>query len=485
MACVSPIRQRSGNLAYAVDVVVPGSSRKRINLGSVSKREAHRFCERVQAIEDAVRVGGQVERRDEEWMRNLPSEQYERVHRTGLLDRTTIPARLVTLNQWIDDWLGSVASRRSERTHDLYSQSASMFLGFIGREMSLSAVSRDHAARWNDHLAEQGLAIASIRRHIRQLKACFNAAINRDLLTSNPFDRIDSASIPAQRDRHVSADEGRAVLAQLPSAEYQALFALARFGGLRSPSETMILTWESVDLDAGRMEVYAPKTHQTRSVPIVADLRAALERLAVESDGMTGPLLTISAHNHPRTVQNAARRAGIEPWPRTFQTLRQSFSTSMAERFPEHVVAAWAGHSPEVSRRHYLTVRDEYFDDASQRSTWRSTLGRNEARLPENRGNGAASPRSGKSKQDSTLRNSPARIRTGDQAIMSPPRKGRISRVKPPVLMSSAAHRAAPDLEAQRVRLLQAWSVLDASDAVRVLRLAESLAEKCREGSDV
>ncbi len=422
MACVTIIRHRSGKTAYAVDVVVPGSKRSRINLGSVPKKHANRFCDRIQSIEDAVRIGCQVDRLDEEWLRNLPPQQYERVVRSGLLDHTGIPARLMSLSEWVDIWLATVSARCSERTVELYSQSAGLFTAFLGRDIGLVSVTRDLAAQWCDALHLDGLSESSVRRHIRQLKACFNEAIGRDILMSNPFDRLASASIPAQRDRHVSEDEARAVLAELPSPAYKVLFALARFGGLRSPSETMVLEWEDLDSSLEVMRVTAQKTQKDyplRAVPIVPDLRSAIQELAEHTGTMSGPLLTISSNNHPRTVKNAALRAGVKPWPRTFQTLRQSFSTSMAERFPEHVVAAWAGHSPEVSRRHYLTVRDEYLVDAAGRSTKRSTAGRNEAEFDETTAYSIGRSSDGKSLPDSTIENSPARIRTGDQAIMS------------------------------------------------------------------
>tara|TARA_R110000868_G_scaffold241497_3_gene496787 strand:+ start:537981 stop:539246 length:1266 start_codon:yes stop_codon:yes gene_type:complete len=418
MASLTKLKQTSGKQAFAVDVVVPGNGRKRIRLGTTTKKDASRFCSRVQSIEDAVRLGSPVRREDEEWLRALPPEQFERIHRTKLLNRTGIPSRMLTLDDWVDQWLGSVAVKRAARTHELYKLSANQFIGFIGGDVSLSGVTRDDAECWNDDLSASGISDASVRRHIRHLKTCFNAAIKRDILLINPFDRIESASIAAERGRIIPDDESERIMDELPSTGFRLLFALARFAGLRSPSETTILEWESIDLEQNRMKVHAPKTHQTRMVPIVPQLRAVLEEAAAKADELTGPILRVSEHNHARTIANAARRAGIELWDRTFQTLRQSFETIMCERFPEHVVAAWTGHSVEVARAHYLTMRDGYFDDAS-RSIMRSTHRRNEGQFEEARQNGVGRLEVSKAKPERTLRNSPARIRTGDQAIMS------------------------------------------------------------------
>jgi len=422
MASFTTEKLRSGKLAYLVDVAVPGIGRKRIRLGSTTKRDASRFCMRIQSLEDTARLRSPVRREDEEWLRNLPHEQFEKIRRTGLLEHTTIPTHRMSLREWVDEWLNIVLAQCEKRTHELYKQSSTLFLDYLDQDLGLLAIKREHAERWHTHLIESGIKTASVRRHIRQLKACFNAAIKRDIIMRNPFDRIESASVAAKRSRIITDIEAEKVLNELPSIGYKLLFALARFAGLRSPSETMILTWDKVDLENNRLEVYAPKTHQTRMVPILPQLRALLDLAMVESNNMTGLLLNISYNNHARTIKDAATRAGVELWPKIFQTLRQSFSTTLCERFPEHVVAAWAGHSPEIARRHYMTMRDEYFTEASRRSTGRSTSGRNGVKCAKTELNGTEQTCSDlppKTKQHNTLRNSPARIRTGDRAIMS------------------------------------------------------------------
>ena len=55
-------------------------------------------------------------------------------------------------------------------------------------------------------------------------------------------------------------------------------------------------------------------------------------------------------------------RAGLTPWPRTFQNLRASCETDWVDRCPAHAVAKWLGHSPLIAAQHYLHVRDAHFD---------------------------------------------------------------------------------------------------------------------------
>lgn len=58
------------------------------------------------------------------------------------------------------------------------------------------------------------------------------------------------------------------------------------------------------------------------------------------------------------------KRAGLEPWPKTFQNLRSTRETELAETFPMHVVCKWIGNSEPVAAAHYLQFTDEHFERA-------------------------------------------------------------------------------------------------------------------------
>ena len=57
-------------------------------------------------------------------------------------------------------------------------------------------------------------------------------------------------------------------------------------------------------------------------------------------------------------------RAGLVPWPRLFQNLRASCATDWVERYPNHVVARWLGHSPLIAATHSPQARERHFEDA-------------------------------------------------------------------------------------------------------------------------
>lgn len=54
-------------------------------------------------------------------------------------------------------------------------------------------------------------------------------------------------------------------------------------------------------------------------------------------------------------------RAGLKPWPRTWQNLRASRFTELADKFAGQVAAQWLGHTNEIAEEAYLSVTEEHF----------------------------------------------------------------------------------------------------------------------------
>ncbi|QKK10199.1 MAG: site-specific integrase [Planctomycetota bacterium] len=157
------------------------------------------------------------------------------------------------------------------------------------------------------------------------------------------------------------------LLAAAPDAEWRLLIGLARLAGLRTPSETSLLTWDDIDWEAGLMRVRSPKTerhagHEQRTVPIVPRLMELLEKRRAECDDDDDQLVTIrSAGGRRRKMLAMMEAAGVEPWDQTWQTLRRSREVEwMNEGIAPYLVCKWLGHTLTVSARHYtIAVPDE------------------------------------------------------------------------------------------------------------------------------
>src|SRR4051812_15393155 len=158
-----------------------------------------------------------------------------------------------------------------------------------------------------------------------------------------------------------------------PDAQWRCLFALARFGGLRTPSESLALTWSDVDFVRGRIRVPSCKTEHhegkaSRIIPMFPELRECLEdchQLASPGEPFVITRYRGAGVNLRTQLERIIRKAGMEPWVKLWHNLRASRQTELANEYPLHVVCEWIGNSRAVAHEHYLQVTDAHFHAAT------------------------------------------------------------------------------------------------------------------------
>ena len=386
--------------------------RKTVYVGAMTKKEAETVCTKIEAL-NAAKVAG-VAPADEvsRWTVSIGDELHEKLAKQELV----APRQPVNLSSTLEDWLNKyIDQRRSELkagSIERLERTAGRLKSFFGGQTRLNELTPAGAADWRAAmLAEKQphqrgdvpkprLTETTVRNYSRDAKTIFNAAVDRELIDRNPFRKLKSSVLAANRDRYVTADEAGKILDACHSPMWRVLFGLARFAGLRTPSETHRLTWADVDWSRKRLSVYAPKTDTSRVVPITADLfpllQAAFDTAPVvpsfdewvrttlkadpakltKSEKTTAQsqyendavhrILTLGSHrsNLHRGLEKIIQRAGLTPWDDLFQTLRRSAETDFARTHPQHAVSKWIGHSMAVSERHYLQVTDDLLDTA-------------------------------------------------------------------------------------------------------------------------
>ena len=66
-----------------------------------------------------------------------------------------------------------------------------------------------------------------------------------------------------------------------------------------------------------------------------------------------------------KKAQEFTRAAGLEPWPKFYQSMRVSRENDWKlAGFAEATYAKWLGHSETVSRQHYVSPTDAEFSAA-------------------------------------------------------------------------------------------------------------------------
>lgn len=178
-----------------------------------------------------------------------------------------------------------------------------------------------------------------------------------------------------QRFKYVTRAEADKVLDACPGTQWKLLFALARFGGLRCPSEPRLLKWSDIDLPRRRMRVHSPKTEHHegkayRDVKIDDALVPYLEDAKLVAEPHAEYVITLPALRRDSYanigVQMAryVKRAGLIPWPKLFQNLRVSRAIDLAREQPLHVAAEWMGHDVKTAEKFYLRAIDLDFEKA-------------------------------------------------------------------------------------------------------------------------
>ncbi|MGE3775666.1 MAG: tyrosine-type recombinase/integrase [Pirellulaceae bacterium] len=240
-------------------------------------------------------------------------------------------------------------------------------------ERYLKGTAREH--RYAENGKDEPLSPDTVRKRISNAKQFFNDAVDRELIARNPFAKLQS-SVKGNKSRQffVARDAIDKILAVCPDPEWRLLIVLARYGGLRTPSESLSLKWSDIEWDANRMTVHSPKTEhyegrESRVVPLFPELRRELESVRDDSQAYVvnrwrdaaertdGGWKNCNLRTH---FERIIKRADVTPWPKLWQNLRSTRQTELEQEYPSYVVCAWLGNSERVAKRFYLQVTDEH-----------------------------------------------------------------------------------------------------------------------------
>ena len=357
----------------------PNRKRKIIYLGRLPMKTARTVKAHVEDLAAALLGGHAPYPETSEWVGSRDDVMYGKLAAAGL-----VPAREpkpdgepqgTTLAAFIDQY---ITARMIQKPNTLknYHATERALVDFFGKDRLLAEITAGDCDDWRASQVAQGLAPATIGRTVKRARQFFRAAVRKRLIPESPMADVKAAPQDNKsREYFVSQEETEKVLAACPDAEWRLIVALARYGGLRTPSETFALTLDCIDWERNRVRIPSPKTachagRDSRSIPLFPELRAHLE--AIFDAAPPGTTYVISRHrlgsaNLRTQLLRIMERAGVKPWPRLFQNMRASRETELSRQHPLHVVTAWIGNSAPIAARHYLQVTDSDFDAALRR----------------------------------------------------------------------------------------------------------------------
>lgn len=264
------------------------------------------------------------------------------------------------------------------QTIQTLTQARNAVVAKFGGKRDMASITIGDAKDHRIHLART-LSQATIAMHVKKLRQVWRDAMDRKLLTENPWKSVRAGTqVNESRQVYVPVETILKVIDHCPSLEWKLLFALARFAGMRIPSEPRCLKWDHVGFDTGKIIVHSPKTKhhpgkELRVTPLFRQDFPDLERLlmlalgdAAARDGSDFVLGRLRLHRNIATAaKRIVRKAGFKTWPKFWQNLRSSCETDLAAKYPIHVVCSWIGNSIGVAKAHYLQVTEADYDAAN------------------------------------------------------------------------------------------------------------------------
>lgn len=341
-----------------------------IGLGRMPLKDARAFAVRFDKLLAAKISGLTVSEETVRWVANLPERWRTKLRSAGLLDSLVIE-KLPTppLVEFLSEY---IAGRTDVKPNTLneYRQTERNLTDYFKRNPPIDQITPHDCDSWVRWMHTKGLKPTTYGKRIKTARMFFKAAIRQGLLKDNPLADIKApGQVNRSRDHFVSREVIDSVILSAPDYQWRLIISLARYGGLRCPSEVLALTWQDVKRDEGVLIVRSPKTarHESegvRRVPIFPELRPYIDEAWELAADRTTHLITRyrdPSSNLRTQFLRIIKKAGQDPWPKLFQNLRASRETELVATFPLHVAAHFLGNSATIAQRHYLQItQDDY-----------------------------------------------------------------------------------------------------------------------------
>jgi hypothetical protein len=212
--------------------VAPDGRRPTIRLGKVSQRAAEAVKYRVEQLLAAKLTGHAVDADTACWLAEREPRLLDKLTRAGLIaprERTT----MLTLGEHLSRY---VARRADVKPNTLanWRHTQRLLLQYFGAGRPLDSITVGDSRDWERWLktgearehryagreANEGLAPNTVRKRVANAKQFFQDAVQRELLTRNPFAGLKgTVGSNRDRDQFIDCETAAKILAACPDAE--------------------------------------------------------------------------------------------------------------------------------------------------------------------------------------------------------------------------------------------------------------------------
>ena len=367
--------QQRGKGSFIIQFYDKDGRRRGISLSGTTKKNAQAVMMHMEHLNSAIKSGSMPPDATSAWIKTLGRGMLRKLATVGLVSER----KSYGLQELLDEYF---AKRKdwSHRTRQKADTTRKYMIDHFGAEKPVADITPADAEDFMRYIANDVSGIDSqstIFKHVQRARSYIGIAVKKRLLDQNPFDDVKARDIAADL-YFVTREEAEKVLRACPNNQWRLIFAFARFGGVRMPSELNGLTWQDVIWDQNKIRIMSPKTKRyhgkdERFIPIFPELRSLLDMGFEQAIDQEQYVITATRKGTVLNAEYIRKRmrylivcAGVTPWQKLFQSCRSSRQTELEADYPTHVVCKWLGNSPKVAQKHYLKVTQADFEKASQ-----------------------------------------------------------------------------------------------------------------------
>ena len=323
MACLSCNKKGRYTIQWRSD-----GRRPTIYLGPVPKRFAEEYFQNVELLLEYKLYGGPLNPKTRQWLSQLAIKFRKKLSAGDLIEGLT--GRTIA---HLCDYCISQADVEPS-TMRKYRDAKTNLISFFGERRDISNITPGDADEFRKWLKLHGrrgsssntkpLSSATVSKRCQQAKQFFLSAVRKRWISDNPFDG-QRGWVAENRDRmHFVDRESINAIMKEADPPMRLVIGLARYAGLRTPSEIYPLEWQWVNFDQGVLTVLSPKMKRFehkrwRQVPIFPELRVILdEAYALAPDGATHLFANTGITDTAlrNRLERICRHAGVVPWPK-------------------------------------------------------------------------------------------------------------------------------------------------------------------------
>ncbi|MGL6226071.1 MAG: tyrosine-type recombinase/integrase [Thermoguttaceae bacterium] len=364
-------RKNKDGQAFVIQWYSCGKRQKMSLPKMYTERDAKTIAAMIDQIAQCKVAGTPPDKSSQAWLDCINDDLRSRFVTAGLLADT----ESMELSRLVAEYFRETESSFAANTVQNKVSATNRLKDFWGPDTLVEEISQESVQSFQDDLLES-FAEATVAGVVKVAHALFAWGIKTKRIRNNPFAGIKAGSmVNKDREHFVTRSDYAKLLDACPDQDWRAIIALCRIGGLRNPSETLLLKWVDVNWAKCVIRVSSPKTERyagkgSRTVPMFPELRAELEKQWEQAEEGGSPYVITryrdTAANMRTQLQRIIFRAGLAEWERLFHNLRGSRSCELFSEYPAHVAGEWMGQSSQVALLHYLHATDDDIQRAVQ-----------------------------------------------------------------------------------------------------------------------